>query len=82
MQSGLGNTKKWCLSNCNVNETFINSRYCWIGTFNPEKQIKLYFNDLEAAINFARSENYDFEVIQPNDRKVIKKSYAENFLRK
>jgi len=82
MQSGSSNSKKWCLSSCEINKTFINSRYCWTGTFNPEKQIKLYFDDLERAISFAKNNDYIYEVFQPNNRKIIKKSYAKNFIRK
>ena len=82
MQSASTNSKKWCLSSCEINETYINSRYCWTGTFNSEKKIKLYFNGLEAAISFAKKNNYIYEVLQPNIRKIIKKSYAKNFIRK
>ena len=54
MQSGLKNSRRWCLSNNDVNESFINSKFCWNGSSNPEKQIKLFFDDLESAINFAK----------------------------
>ena len=82
MQSGLSNTKKWCLTNTDINETFINSRFCWVGTSNPEKQIRLYFDKLESAENFANKNKYDYEVIKPNKTNFIKKSYAENFTKK
>ena len=42
MTSGLYKTKKWCLSNNEMNETFINSKFCWTGSTNPEKQIKIF----------------------------------------
>lgn len=82
MQSGLNNTKKWCLTNTDINETYINSRFCWVGSSNPEKQVKLYFIDLESAKNFANKNNYDYEVIKPNETNFIKKSYSENFIKK
>ena len=47
-----------------------------------EKQIKLFFDDLESAEKFAKKNNYDYEVLKPNTRSLIKKSYAENFTKK
>ena len=82
MQSGLNNSKKWCLSNSDVNESFISSKYCWNGSSNPEKQIKLFFDDLDSAVNFAKNNNYDFEIMKPNHKTLIKKSYAQNFIKK
>ena len=43
MQSGLKNSRKWCLSNNDINESFMSSKFCWIGSSNPERQIKLFF---------------------------------------
>ena len=82
MQSGQSNTKKWCLSNIEIRETFINSRFCWTGSLNPEQQIKMYFKDLESAVSFAKKNNYEYEVQKPNNVNLIKKSYAENFTKK
>ncbi len=82
MQSGLNSTKKWCLSNTDINETFINSKFCWIGSSNPEKQVRIYFETLDSAISFANKNNYDYEIQMPNNKLLIKKSYAENFTKK
>ena len=82
MQSGLKNSKKWCLTNKDINESFISSKYCWNGSSNPEKQIKLFFDDLDSAVNFAKKNNYSFEVMKTNHKILIKKSYAENFIKK
>ena len=57
MQSGYNNSRKWCLTNNDINESFMSSKFCWNGSLNPEKQIKLFFNDLESAINFAKKIN-------------------------
>ena len=82
MTSGLYKTKKWCLSNNEMNETFINSKFCWTGSTNPEKQIKIFFDDLESAVKFAKKNNYNYEIQRPNKRNLIKKSYSENFTKK
>ena len=34
MQSGIGKSEKWCLSNKTANESFINSVFCWTGSSN------------------------------------------------
>ena len=35
----------------------------------------------EAAINYAKKNKIEFEIIEPKIRKVVKKSYADNFLK-
>ena len=49
------------------------------GGSSTKSQIKLQFDTKEDAINFAKSKNYDYEVIEASARKIIKKSYADNF---
>ena len=82
MQSGLNNTNKWCLSNCEMNESYISSKFCWNGSSNPEKRVKLFFNTLEEAKKFAQKKNFIFEIIIPGKRKILKKSYSQNFIKK
>ena len=82
MQSGLSNTKRWCLKNNEIDKTYISSRFCWTGSFNPEKQITIFFDRLDDAIKFAKKNKYDYDIIKPNKRKIVKKSYAENFFKK
>ena len=81
MQSGLANINKWCLSNSLTNETFVKSVFCWTGTSNSEKNLTLFFDTFEAAKRFAESKKLDFEIIKSKKRKVIKKSYSENFIK-
>ncbi len=82
MQSGISNTKKWCLVSNEIDETFINIKFCWIGSSNPEKKVLLEFKNLEDAERFAKKNNYNYEVIKPKKRKLIKKSYAQNFVKR
>ncbi len=82
MQSGLLNTKKWCLTNCEMNESFINSRFCWLGSSNPERQIRLFFDTLDSAERFAKKNKYKYEIQKTNKRHIIKKSYAKNFIKR
>ncbi len=82
MQSGLGNSNKWCLSNNTTNVTYINSIFGWTGTTSSEKNVTLFFDSLESAIRFADEKKMKFDVIKTKKRKVIKKSYSENFVKK
>ena len=82
MQSGLNNSQKWCLVNMEVDEYFSSSKYGWNGSTNPEKKVKLYFETLDEAKEFATKKKYNFYVVKPLKRKILKKSYAENFIKK
>ena len=37
---------------------------------------------MDEAINYAKKNNIDFYLVEPQKRKIIKKSYADNFLKK
>ena len=81
MQSGIGKSDKWCLSNSVANKSFINSIFCWTGSSNSEKNLTLFFDSLESAVRYAESRKFDFEVIETKKRKIIKKSYSSNFIK-
>ncbi len=81
MQSGMGKSDKWCLSNLIANESFINSIFCWTGSSNSEKNLTLFFDTLESAVRYAESKSFKFDVIEPKKRKIIKKSYSRNFIK-
>ena len=82
MQSGLYKPDKWCLLSSDINEFFKSAKFGWNGSTNPEKKIKLYFETLDEATRFAIKNNYNFQVIEPLKRKILKKSYAQNFIKK
>ena len=42
-------------------------------------EVKIPFNTVEEAIIFAEKKGYQYEVIQPKEAKIPKKSYASNF---
>ncbi len=79
MQSGIKNTKKWYLESMDINERSLNLYFDWSSSKNIEDQIKISFNDLQSAINFAEKNNLDYEVFVPNQPKQILKSYSDNF---
>ena len=81
MQSVIGKSDKWCLSNLTANESFLSSVFCWTGSSNSEKNLTLFFDTLKSAVRYAESKNLNFEVIEPKKRKIIKKSYSRNFIK-
>jgi len=82
MQSGLLNTKKWCLTNSSTNESYKSPKFGWDGSTNPEKKIELFFETLDEAKRFAQLNNYNYKIVEPLKRKIVKKSYAQNFMKK
>ena len=80
MQSGMRNTKNWLLEFETLN-TGINPLMGWETSKDTMSEVKLEFINKEDAINYAKNNNIEYHVIEPQKRKIIKKSYADNFLR-
>ena len=78
MQSGIKNTKKWIIE-FYTDKPGINPLMGWESSTDTQSEIKLEFSTKELAINFAKNNNIDFELIESKLRKRIKKSYADNF---
>ena len=78
MQSGVGKSNKWILEYITKNPT-INPLMGWESSSDTLNEIKLEFSSKELAINYAKKKKIDFEIIEPKKRKLVKKSYAENF---
>ena len=78
MQSGLGKVDKWLLE-FETNDPTKNPLMGWESSNDTFSELKLEFSTLELAINYAKKNNIDFEVIEPNKRKITLKSYADNF---
>ncbi|MEK9959191.1 MAG: NADH dehydrogenase ubiquinone Fe-S protein 4, partial [Pelagibacteraceae bacterium] len=51
----------------------------WDSTDDTQYQVKLDFSTKDEAINYAKKNNIDFEIIEPKKTKNILKSYADNF---
>ena len=80
MQSGKGSTKKWLLEFDTLN-TGINPLTGWETSKDTMSQIKLEFKTKEQAINYARKNNVDYYVLEPEKESIIKKSYIDNFIK-
>ena len=80
MQSGFGKTDKWILEYESKNPTK-NPLMGWESSSDTFTEIKLEFSSKDLAINYAKKKKIDFELIEPKKRKIVKKSYADNFLK-
>ena len=80
MQSGLRNTKNWLLEFDTLN-TGINPLMGWETSKDTMSEVKLEFKTKDQAINYAKKNDIDYYVIEPQKRKIIKKSYSDNFLK-
>ena len=80
MQSGLGKSDKWLIRFETVN-TNINPLMGWETSTDTLSELNLEFSSKELAVEYAKKNKIDFEIIEPQKRKTIKKSYADNFLK-
>ena len=78
MQSGRGKLKKWVLE-FDTKDPSINPLMGWESSTDTYGELKLEFSTKELAIEYAKKNNIHFEVIEPNNRKITLKSYADNF---
>jgi hypothetical protein len=80
MQSGIGKTNKWILEFETQNSSN-NPLMGWESSSDTYTELKLEFSSKELAIDYAKKKKIDYELIEPKQRKTVKKSYADNFLR-
>jgi len=80
MQSGLGKINKWILV-FETKDPIKNPLMGWESSSDTYSEVKLEFSSKENAINYAEKMKINYEIIEPKKRKIIKKSYADNFLR-
>jgi len=78
MQSGERNTKKWLLQYETLN-TGINPLMGWETSNDTMSEVKMEFTTKDQAVNYAKKNNIDFYIIEPETREIIKKSYSDNF---
>ena len=80
MQSGLGKTDKWILE-YETKDPTKNPLMGWESSTDTLTELKLEFSSKELAINYAKKKKLVFEIIEPKKRKIVKKSYSDNFLK-
>jgi hypothetical protein len=80
MQSGLGKTDKWLIE-FETKNAGTNPLMGWETSSDTLSELNLEFSTKELAVEYAKKNKIHFEVIEPQKRKTIKKSYADNFLK-
>ena len=80
MQSGKRNSKRWVLKFETLN-TEINPLMGWESSKDTMSEVKLEFFTKDDAINYAKKNNIQFNLIEPQVEKIVKKKYSDNFLK-
>ena len=80
MQSGLGKIDKWVLE-FKTKDPTKNPLMGWESSSDTYSELNLEFKSKDLAIEYAKKNNILFEVIEPQKRKITKKSYADNFIK-
>ena len=79
-QSGLKKFDKWVLEYI-TNDPTINPLMGWESSNDTFSELKIEFANKDLAIEYAKKYKIDYELIEPQKRKVIKKSYSDNFIK-
>jgi NADH dehydrogenase (ubiquinone) Fe-S protein 4 len=78
MQSGIKKYDKWIIEFVTENPG-INPLMGWESSTDTYTELKLEFSTKENAIEYAKKNKIDFEIIDSKIKKINKKSYADNF---
>jgi len=78
MQSGNKKFDKWIIEFV-TDRPGINPLMGWESSTDTYSELKLEFKNKDLAIEYAKKNKIDFELVDSNKRKIIKKSYADNF---
>ena len=70
---------KWVLKFSDKKNQLKDTMMGWNGGSSTISQIELKFSSKEEAVNYAKKNGIDYEVLETRERKVINKSYADNF---
>ena len=78
MQSGLGKLNKWLLE-FKTKDTGINPLMGWESSTDTLSELRLEFSSKELAVDYAKKNKIKYDLIESNQKKTVKKSYADNF---
>ena len=80
MQSGIKKFDKWVIEFI-TEDPGTNPLMGWESSSDTYSELNLEFKSKDLAIDYAKKNNIDFEVVEPQKRKINKKSYADNFIK-
>ncbi len=78
MQSGTKKFEKWVIEFI-TDKPGINPLMGWENSTDTNSELKLEFSSKDLAIDYAKKNKIIYDLIEPKRRKIIKKSYADNF---
>ena len=78
MQSGTKKFEKWVIEFI-TDKPGINPLMGWESSTDTNSELKLEFSSRDLAIDYAKKNKIIYDLIEPKRRKIIKKSYADNF---
>ena len=78
MQSGLKKFDKWVLEFI-TNDPTTNPLMGWESSDDTYSELKMEFTSRDLAIEYAKKNKIEFELIEAQNRKIVKKSYSDNF---
>ena len=79
MQSGRAKYNKWVLKFLDQKNQLKDTMMGWNGGSSTVSQIELKFSSKDEAVSYAKKNSIDYEILETSERKVINKSYADNF---
>ena len=79
MQSGLARTKEWVLEHEPMAPREIDPLMGWTSSRDTRSQIRLEFDTKDEAIAYAQRNGLAYTLTEPETRKPVRKSYADNF---
>ena len=80
MQSGTKKYNKWIIEYI-TEKPGINPLMGWESSTDTYGELNLEFDTKELAITYAKKNKIEFEIIEEKIRKIVKKSYSDNFTR-
>ena len=80
LQSGTKKYDKWIIEYI-TEKPGINPLMGWESSTDTLTELKLEFSTKELAVEYAKKNKINFEIIEPKIRKIIKKSNTDNILK-
>ena len=80
MQSGLAKNNKWVIE-FETKNPGVNPLMGWESSSDTLSELNLEFSTKELAAEYAKKNKINFEIVEPQKRRTVKKSYADNFLK-
>lgn len=81
MQAARGKSRNWILE-FDTLDTGTNPLMGWETSKDTMSELKLEFSSREKAINYAKKNNINYYITEPQKSKIIIKSYSDNFFKK